>query len=1010
MADPMAHTGRQRAREVRRSGESETETLRAFVCAPHPIPEERRAELFRAVRFAGMEPVELDPVALGDAPVVAEVLRLARSSDVLLGIVEWRYGWVPDGHERSLLEFAYDAAPERVMLVIDESTPIDPLRDLDDGPQRGVKFARLEAFKERMTRDGTLTRFHGDHLQDQAIDALSEWRLQREARLLSGGDSLDLDAVTPDDPELESDVQGYLRAAEAQHSTLHMAGFETLIRVPIELEDLYVPLHASIARPEDHRYGYHNAEEAEEALSRYGGCPEIPLTEAFLRTGGPEGKRGVTILGDPGSGKTTHLRRLLLWLVRLGPESLELAPGAIPVYLPLRNVEDARDGLRGLLERELATAPFAGLPRNFARRLLERGNLLFLLDGLDEIPGHEGRTAASRFIEQALEEHPTCRFVVTCRYAGYSRDVRLSSDFLELHLRPLGTEQAEQFIDNWFRIVETSLPGDRRLAEERAREQSQALVQRLEEPDFRARRVFELTRNPLLLTAICLVHRDRGRLPHRRCELYDECVNVLLERWREAKKLDVSVGAKNARRILQPVAHWLHSQQGRTRATGRELAPVIGPELRASDHRDKDPHRFLETIRDESGLLTGWSNDTYGFMHLGFQEYLTAREIRDRAFEDPLVLEELAAHFGDSWWREVGLLVLAFEDPPLFEPYMRALVRQPAFVRHADQLDECLDDACRIVPDPFVELLREGQEEQRGVFGQMKRLIKRDTAPDTELWSRQLVALRLLQRYAPHALEGLEATLRRHPCREIREQVGAGSVDLSADSDRTGYELVSVPGGTFLMGSPVDEVGHTDDEGPQHKVTLAAFRIGRYPVTNEQYETFLAENPHVEAPRYWGDRQYNQPHQPVVGVSWHDAKAFADWAGLQLPTEAQWEYACRAGSTTRYHAGDAEELLSGLGWYAANSEGRLHPVGQLAPNDWNLFDMHGNVDEWCRDGARAYLPGAETDPSGSLQRDSAAIRGGGWLNNPLHCRSASRRTARKSLRNLNLGFRLVAPE
>lgn len=987
------------------------ELARAFVVAPHPVDDERRRDLFRAVREAGFEPVELDPVAIGEAPIVAEVLRTARECDVLLGIVEWRYGWIPDGHDRSLLEFAYDAARERVMLVIDEGTPIDPLRDLDDGPQRGIKFARLEEFKARMERDGTVTRFHVDSIRGTAVDALAEWRLSSEARRLRSADGgLDLHTVGSSDPELEADIATYRSAAEAQHATLHMAGFETLIRVPIELEDLYVPLHASIARAEDHRYGYHNAEEAEQALNRFGGCPEIPLTEAFQRTGGPEGKRGVAILGDPGSGKTTHLRRLLLWLIRIGPESLELAPGAVPVFLPLRDVENAEDGLLGLLEKELSGPAFAGLPRNFARRLLDRGNVLFLLDGLDEIPGQEGRAAASRFIETALERHPTCRFVVTCRYAGYSRDVRLSNDFLELHLRPLGTSQAEQFIHNWFRIVETSLPGDRRLAEERAREQSQALVQRLAEPDFRARRVFELTRNPLLLTAICLVHRDRGRLPHRRCELYDECVNVLLERWREAKKLDVSVGARNARRILQPVAHWLHSQVGRTRATGRELAPVIAPSLAASDHGDKDPYHFLETIRDESGLLTGWSNDTYGFMHLGFQEYLTAREIRDRAFEDPLVLEELAAKFGESWWREVGLLVLAFEDPPLFEPYMRALVRQPAFARHADQLDECLDDACRIVPDPFVELLLQGSPEPRGVFGQMKRLIQRDTPPDTELWSRQLVALRLLQRYAPQALEAIEPRLRQHPCREIREQIGAGAGAPTERSERAGYELVSVPGGTFQMGSPVDEVGHTEEEGPQHEVTVAAFRIGRYPVTNEQYERFLAENPHVEAPRYWGDRQYNQPHQPVVGVSWHDAKAFADWAGMQLPTEAQWEYACRAGTTTRFHAGDAEELLAGIGWYAANSTFKLHAVGQLAPNDIGLYDMHGNVDEWCRDGARAYLAGAEQDPVGPLHRDSAAIRGGGWINNPLHCRSASRRTARKTLRNLNLGFRLVAPE
>ncbi|MDL1958220.1 MAG: hypothetical protein LWX01_06765 [Deltaproteobacteria bacterium] len=136
---------------------------------------------------------------------------------------------------------------------------------------------------------------------------------------------------------------------------------------------------------------------------------------------------------------------------------------------------------------------------------------------------------------------------------------------------------------------------DPELAESIAAEKADNLVKRLQEPDFRARRVFELTRNPLLLTNICLVHRHRGGLPHKRARLYEECIDVLLEHWREAKELKVGVTARDGCRALQPAAYWLHSKEGRTQATAEELKPHIEPVLKAVDlegrhNRGFSPH------------------------------------------------------------------------------------------------------------------------------------------------------------------------------------------------------------------------------------------------------------------------------------------------------------------------------------------------------------------------------------------------------------------------------------
>lgn len=185
-----------------------------------------------------------------------------------------------------------------------------------------------------------------------------------------------------------------------------------------------------------------------------------------------------------------------------------------------------------------------------------------------------------------------------------------------------------------------------------AAEKAQKRIHRLRQPEFHARRVFALTRNPLLLTNLCLVHYDRVRL-------YGECTDVLLELWREAIGFKTRIMAQTCKRVLQPAALWLHQKEGRTRAKAQGLAPVIEPVLKANRWPHGSAAEFLKAVRDESGLLTGWDHEHYGFMHLGFQEYLAAREIRTQAFTNPAVLRELASHFGESWWREVGFLMLA---------------------------------------------------------------------------------------------------------------------------------------------------------------------------------------------------------------------------------------------------------------------------------------------------------------------------------------------------------------
>lgn len=230
-------------------------------------------------------------------------------------------------------------------------------------------------------------------------------------------------------------------------------------------------------------------------------------------------------------------------------------------------------------------------------------------------------------------------------------------------------------------------------------------------------------------------------------------------------------------------------------------------------------------------------------------------------------------------------------------------------------------------------------------------------------------------------------------------------------------EWAYMPPGTFTMGSSEGESDRDGDEGPQTEVTLTSgFWMGRYEVTQRQYLAVMGTNPSY----YTGDLD-----RPVERVTWDDAVNYCaaltaqeratgrlpDGWEYRLPTEAQWEYACRAGTTTQFSYGDdpAYAQLADYGWYDANSGSQTHPVGQKLPNPWGLYDMHGNVWEWCLDFYEDSLPGGSVaDPVGPSSGSSRVYRGGCWEFPGQMCRSADRRRGAPSLTDRTLGFRVAA--
>ncbi|WP_343039247.1 MULTISPECIES: formylglycine-generating enzyme family protein [Cyanophyceae] len=262
--------------------------------------------------------------------------------------------------------------------------------------------------------------------------------------------------------------------------------------------------------------------------------------------------------------------------------------------------------------------------------------------------------------------------------------------------------------------------------------------------------------------------------------------------------------------------------------------------------------------------------------------------------------------------------------------------------------------------------------------------------------------------------------LRRRPrtARQYREDLGGGVI----------LEMVQIPRGTFLMGAAEGEEETDKDEFPQHLVRIPEFFLGKYPVTQGQWRAVITGLPKIEDDLDPDPSEFKGETHPIEAINWYEAVEFckrlsqATGRNYRLPSEAEWEYACRAGTTTPFSFGDIITTdvanYDGNYTYGQSPKGdyrkQTTPVGSFPANGFGLYDMHGNIREWCFDLWHRNYEGAPTDGSPWSNQDLVdkgtekyrLLRGGSWYNNPRYCRSAYRNRLTPDFRSSNFGFRV----
>ncbi len=787
----------------------------------------------------------------------------------------------------------------------------------------------LDELKSSVTFTATLI---GDGGIGQGAGAIG---LGKNAILIQGGltgnfiqtQVIESPKTNPDSVKHQRALETYLNRLSRACLSLPLAalGGEDSVESDVTLDKVYIELNTTEVLEES------SGKEKKGEFQEFRGLPEKEKLVTALEAASAH--RRLVLLGDPGAGKSTFIKKLLAWQASVGlgkanpPEGF--SANLIPVLISLRDLAprlaeldmghlsaQKQDELFAKAIWEYIQADLGEDCADFSNDLheaLKSGQCLLALDGLDEVP-QDLRGRVRQAVDALLKRYDLQRIIVTCRVRSYVGEAVLPQ-FISRTLAPFSEEQIGTFVEGWYNTQRDLGRINATQAKERTADLSNAATQ----SDLR-----ELSSNPMLLTTMSIIHQREVGLPRERVRLYHLAVEVLLRRWQKHKVGDAALAEflKNdlkLRAVMENLAYITHRASTESGGAGTLLRKDAIDLLEKTENLGslQLAGEFLDYVDQRAGLLVGYGGElskptAYSFPHRTFQEYLAGAYLagqRDRV----RTFYEHAAE-GDGWDLAAQL---AFEE--LF--YNR---------RAANEL---LDLAYQLGAT-----FKRGAQNERAFLwaGQMTSLVERDMVERDSHPSGGKAYLEKLLPGLVNILGGSLQPLERAEAGRVLGKLGDPRLELTT---LDAMQFCHVPAGKFILGSKKGAGG--SDEQPQHEVELPAYWMGRYPVTNAQYSEFVLAKGY-QNPEYWLEARdasvwgngkvkgfmdndprqspvdfgepFSLPNHPVVGITWYEMLAFTRWLTetwqtqgflpfdwqVVMPSEPEWEKAARGGLNIPY--------------------------------------------------------------------------------------------------------------
>ena len=883
---------------------------------------------------------------------------------------------------------------------------------------------------------------------ERQVDRL-EWGQDNLSKRLAGLEELikGLEKV-PD--ELRGLVRSYRRELEAESGykvvlkeelgSIKMLGSPDVPNVPVDLLDTFVSLDITAMSAGKYREGLEPNEMRGGADSKL--SPESALKRAF------EDYRMLLILGDPGCGKTTLVKYYAMLCLKNRHKRLGLDEAALPIYLPLREVESKNGELCPLHEclANWATRHYHPISADTFLAWLHSRQTLILLDGLDEISDLKRRKDICNWIDNAATGLTKARFVVTSRWTGYRKadGIELEFDHAKADVRDFSAEQQKEFLEKWFVAAYQREPRGEgvpkrqwhKQQKQKGLDRARAIVDFLAEKGNKGIR--ELAVVPMLLQVIAILWRERENLPQGRADLYQAALKYLLDFRDRHKKIEPLMPATQALRVLCPASFWMQDQLHADEVQKNKLHGKMEEKL--ANMKDSVPaEEFCENLRDRAGLVADYGKEAYIFRHKSFREYLAGLELVTQARETPACLERIVGQFGEDWWNEPLSFFMCEVNDKLFDKFMGALFKSDASKELNPKSHDLLLTMVSEAPERKIDSLVERLNDADSTENQRRYIV------DCLKTIGSKPALEAIKEFGEKEAETIAGSVAKEViATEFLSVQDAAKLEIFDKWFRNPLEFnaeyIHIPSGSFTYSVT------------KKNELVSDIYFAKYPVTNKRYRRFinylageeedLSEILAVEIFSSWmfkfattigrfsgylgtdfgkwaenlrsendDDKRFKGDDQPVVGVSWFAAQAYCRWLSLldaaskgvsvdesaekyRLPTELEWEWAA-SGGERRYPWGDMEpnDKLANYD----NNVGATTAVGRYPEGGTpeGLMDMAGNVWEWMEDWYEGY------------EGKYRSLRGGSWYLNENALRCSYRVYYSPGNRNLNVGFRVV---